>query len=324
MSTTLAVPGRTIVTLKADSVILLGSDSGCTIAFPDDLNIRPRHAVVKAVEGRWIIESLDDSVFIIGDSSTKQSHWLKRGDEIRLSEDCPPIVFQPIDDVVPILDDVIPLSDDLSPSLSDTRHNLLSETTPFLPVSEPTSSAEPVVTSPFSNTNQAQKSQSSATIRVPKSMSSGSMRIPKSPSSAAIRATDGTAPSKSQRSDPGLRTSNKLSRSRSQNPAINSDEDEPAGLPTLTRLSSYEDEFPDLPMSRPRKQSDDMQWIMMVVGRSVVAGLIILVLLIAISSLRKSFSPMQIESSPMRGDTNNQPTHMFECSNTVCVALNRA
>ena len=75
-----------------------------------------------------------------------------------------------------------------------------------------------------------------------------------------------------------------------------SDDDEvDSNVPTLQRLSSWDDEDPTQRKGLTAEQAE-LRWIMMVVGRSVGAGLAILVLWIGISSAWKAMSPSSLEA----------------------------
>lgn len=94
MAVVLAISGRPPFEVDADT-ITIGSDAGSRLAFPGDERVRPRHAVIRQVAGRWLVEAREADSIQVGNSEPARVHWLKPGDLIRLGEKGPEITFQP-------------------------------------------------------------------------------------------------------------------------------------------------------------------------------------------------------------------------------------
>ncbi len=87
----LAITGRPAIEIDVEN-ITIGSDRSCTVAF-DDSTVMPKHAVIRKIAGRWLIEVRDAaSIFVggpFGHTKPKRLHWLVPGDQIRLTENGP-------------------------------------------------------------------------------------------------------------------------------------------------------------------------------------------------------------------------------------------
>jgi len=94
MAIMLAISGRPPFSVDADT-ISIGSEAGVAISFPGDDRIRPRHAVIRKVAGRWMVEAREADSIQVGDSEPARLHWLNAGDVIHLVENGPTITFQP-------------------------------------------------------------------------------------------------------------------------------------------------------------------------------------------------------------------------------------
>lgn len=94
MSIRLELDGQTVVEFEEEN-ILLGSDPGCTIPFPAGNGLAPKHAVIRKIAGRWIVEVRGGDSIQIGDQPPSRMHWLNPGDVIRLTESGPFIQFEP-------------------------------------------------------------------------------------------------------------------------------------------------------------------------------------------------------------------------------------
>jgi pSer/pThr/pTyr-binding forkhead associated (FHA) protein len=90
----LAISGRQPLEFDAES-ITVGSDPAGTIALTDDDRIKPRHAVIRRVAGRWLVEAREGDSIQVGNSEPARLHWLNAGDVIHLVENGPKITFQP-------------------------------------------------------------------------------------------------------------------------------------------------------------------------------------------------------------------------------------
>lgn len=80
------------ITVEADSA-LIGRDSTCQIALPDEANLQPIHAKIRKVADRWMIEAQGDWQIQVGAGLPGRMSWLKPGDIIRLTESGPEITF---------------------------------------------------------------------------------------------------------------------------------------------------------------------------------------------------------------------------------------
>jgi hypothetical protein len=268
MAIKLAIAGRPPIELFEDTIVL-GSDPGCTVTFEDMPNVKPEHAVIRMIAGRWLVEAREADAILIGDNEPKKVHWLNPGDLIRMSESGPTVIFQPLSGE--------------SPAAGSRPQAAAAAPKP--------ASVRP----PSSNSIRVPKALSSSTIPTSKPPSSATMRTAR-PASGQSAAT-GPGAAKPGRSDASIPASGqKRARSSAQMPVYKpiSDQGE-ANLPTLQRISSW-----DQPSTVRRTQSEqaEIRWIMMVVGRSVGAGLIILILWIAISSVWRSISQPQPAAPP--------------------------
>ncbi len=78
-----------------DDTITIGSDPSCTIPYPPEGGVAPKHAVIRKIAGRWIVEVREADSIQVGDDEPTRMHWLNRGDVIRLTNDGPVITFEP-------------------------------------------------------------------------------------------------------------------------------------------------------------------------------------------------------------------------------------
>lgn len=277
MSIKLAVAGRPHINLSEEN-ITLGSDPSCAVSFPESSGLMPKHAVIRKIAGRWLIEVREADAIFVGGPDPKRLFWLNPGDTVKLTENGPAITFQPLDD------DPLPLP------IPASKVVLPPDSSPSLPVTRPKSSAA----------IRVPKSPSSGTIKVPKSPSSGTIRtVP--PSSASMRTVDssnGTNHHPTKLSRSGTNHSVPGTPVKGHSEAVHlppMDDDEPTDdVPTLQRVSSWDDD----PSQRGglTEEQAELRWIMMVVGRSVGAGLVVLVLWIAVTWIMKSMKPVSIDS----------------------------
>ena len=103
MPITLAIHGRPPITVGEDE-ISLGSDPSCQVSFTDIDEIKPNHAVIREIGGKWLIEAREADSLIVGNAKPARLHYLKPGDVIRLTENSPPVTFEPIDEFLPVSD----------------------------------------------------------------------------------------------------------------------------------------------------------------------------------------------------------------------------
>lgn len=92
MPVKLTIERQTLV-FETDSVGI-GSAPDNLIALPGDARLAPRHAVLKSVNGRWILEVLDGCPVRIGDGRPVRFAWLNSGDVIHLTETGPELQFE--------------------------------------------------------------------------------------------------------------------------------------------------------------------------------------------------------------------------------------
>lgn len=85
---------------SSEPALTIGSDAGSAIAFPGDARLQPRHAVIRHVAGRWLIESTGEGQFQIGGGVPTRMAWLQAGDCIRLSRSGPDLIFSPVESSV--------------------------------------------------------------------------------------------------------------------------------------------------------------------------------------------------------------------------------
>ena len=76
-------------------VIGIGRDPDNLVAFPNDLRIAPIHAIIRLVNGRWIVEASDGHQVRIGGGRPTRFAWLNHDDVILLTAAGPEIVFDP-------------------------------------------------------------------------------------------------------------------------------------------------------------------------------------------------------------------------------------
>lgn len=299
MSLTLAVTGCPAVSFD-DEAITLGSDARCMVQISDGTDVRRKHAHIRRVDGVWTIQAYAENTFTIGRSEPMQTHRLRSGDVIKLSSDSSSIVFDPIDDKPLAL-----LADDKPLTLS-THEISLTETVPYLPVITPkeTPTQQPArkaasIPAPNSRTSDS-ISTTSGTMRSAKSASSATITTGKGRSSASIRTTkeaSGETTTKTRRSNAAVDTNDVLRRSlemaiADSDASETMEESEMLDLPVLERLSSsssWDDELPEAPRRRS-SDTDEMKWILMVVGRALAAGAVVLVLLLIINAIRASMT----------------------------------
>ncbi len=94
MAIQIRFPDERQVEIAAESA-RVGSDAACEVAFPNDLRVKPRHAVIRCVSGRWMIEAEEDGSVLVGNEAPARMRWLTAGDVVRLTPDGPEFVFQP-------------------------------------------------------------------------------------------------------------------------------------------------------------------------------------------------------------------------------------
>jgi hypothetical protein len=336
MSIKVSIAGRAPLELEHEC-ITLGSDPSCTVPLADVPGMKPTHAEIRLIDGKWIIEAKEAEALYVGGHLAKKAHWINSGDVICFSKDGLAVTLDLLEDkprrpapvprskkesdvfLLPDSDSSLPVVAPVSKSVKKPLSSAI------IQVPKSSSSSIPQVSkSPPSAVIPTAKQSSSSTPLIAKSPSSSTVKIPKPTSSMAIptkpltstsiptqkKSSSEVSPSgkaKSSGTDLNIPTKTaKRSPSSTQIPAYNPDADEPkAGLPVLKRLSSYEapvisldddsiSSYEDSPKRRKSaKEDEDVQFIKMVITRSVGAGLIILIVLIGIMELWKAFGPQR-------------------------------
>ena len=72
MSIKLAIAGRPPIELY-DENITLGSDPGCTVSFPEASGVKSKHAVIRMIAGRWLVEIREGESIFDGDTEPKRN-----------------------------------------------------------------------------------------------------------------------------------------------------------------------------------------------------------------------------------------------------------
>ena len=84
-------PGKSVVVDSRSASI--GADVDCDVVLPREEGIQPRHATIKMVAARWIVESAGDWLLQADDGVPGRKQWLVSGSRIRLNRTGPEIVF---------------------------------------------------------------------------------------------------------------------------------------------------------------------------------------------------------------------------------------
>ena len=85
---------RQTLSFETDA-IGIGRDPDNQVALPNDVRLAPLHAIIRHVNGRWIVESRDGGPIRVGNGRPTQFAWLNPGDVIHLTESGPQLVFEP-------------------------------------------------------------------------------------------------------------------------------------------------------------------------------------------------------------------------------------
>ena len=89
----LQLPSGKRIALLADAASI-GRDPACDVALPRAAQVEPRHARIRKVANRWMIESEGDWLLQVGSGVPGRKLWLIPGEVIRLSETGPELVFR--------------------------------------------------------------------------------------------------------------------------------------------------------------------------------------------------------------------------------------
>ena len=307
MSIKIEISGRSPLIFTSDQ-IALGSDPSCAVSFPDASEIQPVHAVIKEVDGRWMIEACKAESPVVSNGQSARVHWLKPGDVIQLTRNSPLVTFELTDDddedflpLVPrFAEESVPGASKQSDAI--TQDCLLTDT---VEISSPLASPS----------GSGVKESKSGTIKVPKSSpslsaisppASGTMKSSgtvKSTGTAKSSGTVKTVPKATDGSPKSSRSDAELAARRTKSPGSSGqipthkgaqDEDQIApDVPVLSRMSASswdEAELPPAPRSRRSKDQDELKWILSVVGRCVGIGGGALVVLLLVSTIWKALT----------------------------------
>lgn len=72
----------------------IGSNPNCTVVISDDPRIARRHAVIKKVASRWMIESMSESLITTDENHPGRICWLQDFDHIQLTTEGPELIFR--------------------------------------------------------------------------------------------------------------------------------------------------------------------------------------------------------------------------------------
>jgi hypothetical protein len=79
----------------AGEEIAIGRDAAATLSLAGDHRVQSRHAVLRRVATRWLIEAADGVTIRVGDGRPTKVAWLNAGDVIHLTEAGPTLTFCP-------------------------------------------------------------------------------------------------------------------------------------------------------------------------------------------------------------------------------------
>lgn len=94
MSIRIEIDGQAVVELEEENIVL-GTDPACTIPLPAGNGLAPKHAVIRKIAGRWIVEVRGGDSIRVGDGEPTRMHWLNPGDLIHLTDAGPTVEFEP-------------------------------------------------------------------------------------------------------------------------------------------------------------------------------------------------------------------------------------
>lgn len=283
MSIKLAVAGRPQVEIQ-DEHITLGSDPHCTVVVDSTPQIKPKHAIIRKIAGRWLIEVRDGESVFVGGPEPRRLHWLNPGDVIRLCEQSPDIVFQPAStsSPPPIAPKPPAGPPPIVPKASATPHHsdhlLPPASDHALPTAAPADDwtrilddgpAEPSSRAPLSS------------HPVPVSKPGSSSKIPTyQPDSGAF--DDEFDSPKHDSPQP-----HSASKSNHAAAADEGAEQRPMLQRGVIDLAGFEP-------TEGSKEDSELKWVMKVVGYAFGAGFIFILIYMVISAMMKGLAPVQI------------------------------
>ena len=97
MAITVELSSGQRIVVESESATV-GSDQSCDISLPDVKQLQPRHAQIRKVANKWMIESSGDWLLQVGDGVPGRKCWLSPGDVIHLTESGPLLIFAPPDE----------------------------------------------------------------------------------------------------------------------------------------------------------------------------------------------------------------------------------
>ena len=124
------------ITVDADMAVI-GRDPTCNIV-ADDNRLQPRHAVIKKVAGKWMVQSEGEWLLRVGNGVLGRKCWLNPGDTIWLAEGGPAFIFSP-----PQPTGLPAVPQALVPAATRNRPEVATGIPPALPLAIP--SREPLV-----------------------------------------------------------------------------------------------------------------------------------------------------------------------------------
>jgi hypothetical protein len=93
MSITIGLDARRLKFAKDE--IVVGRSSTADVSLPDAVHLADRHAILRKVAGKWLIEAQQDGVLRVGDGRPTKVAWLNAGDQIHLTDSGPVLTFDP-------------------------------------------------------------------------------------------------------------------------------------------------------------------------------------------------------------------------------------
>jgi len=100
-STTLRLPDGRIISISDDSTSI-GRDATCTVTLESHSSLAGKHAVIRRVADRWMVEGQGEQQIQVDDGPPARMGWLKPDAVIRLSSSGPELVFCPSADAPPL------------------------------------------------------------------------------------------------------------------------------------------------------------------------------------------------------------------------------
>jgi hypothetical protein len=94
MSIILQLPSGQRISVEA-SAIVIGRGPSCNVALTGDGRVQPRHATIRKMAGKWMVQSEGDWLIRVGNGVPGGKAWVNPGEEIHLTETGPIIVFMP-------------------------------------------------------------------------------------------------------------------------------------------------------------------------------------------------------------------------------------